>query len=121
MNVCTVLIKLITKYSCDNHSVFPTTGIKREKTEEFSSHESPFVSWNMTKKALAIGVNSVTKSLEKDNLILVLVGTVVLSQKHQFCLLLFVKICYAYQMFASERRLHLQFCAERGPQSNEGP
>ena len=96
MNVCTVLIKLITKYSCDNHSVFPTTGIKREKTEEFSSHESPFVSWNMTKKALAIGVNSVTKSLEKDNLILVLVGAVVLSQKHQFCLLLFVKICYAY-------------------------
>ena len=54
-------------------SVFPANGIKRQKTKEFLSNESQFVSWNMSKKSFIIGVNSVTKSLEKDNLILVLV------------------------------------------------
>jgi hypothetical protein len=73
---------------CDNNSVFPTNGIKREKTEEVSSDESHFVTWDMIKKGLAIGVNSVTKSLEKDNLMLVLVGAVFQSQEYQFCLLI---------------------------------
>jgi hypothetical protein len=72
--------ELIIKYLYDNDSVFPTNGIKREKTEEVLSGESQLVSWHMSKKSFAIGVNSVTKSLEKDDLILVLVGVTTFHQ-----------------------------------------
>lgn len=67
--------KEMTNYSYDNDSIFPPNGVKREKTEEFSGSECQFISWDQIKKNLVIGINSVTKSLEKDNLLLVLVGT----------------------------------------------
>ncbi|XP_028405491.1 ribonuclease P protein subunit p38-like isoform X1 [Dendronephthya gigantea] len=54
-------------------SVFPPGGIKREKPKDVSQGESQFVSWELAKNSLVFGVNSVTKSLEKDNLMLVLV------------------------------------------------
>ena len=66
--------KEMTKSFYDNDSIFPANGIKREKTEVLSSSESHLISWDQIKKDLVIGINSITKSLEKDSLLLVLVG-----------------------------------------------
>ncbi|XP_046851940.1 ribonuclease P protein subunit p38-like [Xenia sp. Carnegie-2017] len=53
-------------------SIFPINGLKREKSL-ISQEDSKFVTWQSIKSCMAIGVNSVTKSLEKDELVLVLV------------------------------------------------
>lgn len=54
-------------------SIFPINGLKREKSL-ISQEDSKFVTWQTIKSCMAIGVNSVTKSLEKDELVLVLVS-----------------------------------------------